>query len=691
MSDKIAERHLRRRAVLYVRQSSQHQLINNEESRRLQYAMRERLVALGFVDVEVIDDDLGRSASGSVDRPGFQRLVAEVSLGHVGAVCARELSRFARNSRDWQQLLEVCRYVDTLLVDHDAVYDVRHSNDRLLLGLKGNLNEYELELLRVRAHEARHAKAQRGEYFSRLPIGYRRIDGEDQIEKTADRRVREAIELVFSKMLELGSARQVLLWLSAEQLHLPVGLSNDRIVWKAANYQHVFDVLRNPAYAGAYAYGRSETSVRVVDGQPRSKQTARPRSQWTVLLWDHHEAYIDAATFERIQKMIDNNAQVRGSGARGPARDGAGAARRGASLLAGLLRCRRCGMKLVVAYSNERKNVFRYVCRRKRDALGTPSCIGFSAIDIDARVGDELLAVVRPGAIDASLRAVAEDRATQDHAVDAIEAELEAAQYVVTRAWRQYDAADPENRLVVDDLERRWNDALVRAREIERRVADRRDARPATVPSADLFASLATDLEHIWNAPTTDAALKKRIARTLIEEVVVDIENDREIVALIHWKGGVHTELRVAKRRRGENRASTSTDIVDAIRALALFFDDERVAAFLGRTGLHTAKGLAWSRQIVASIRNARGIPPRSASSAAEWVTGEQAVELVRAAPSTLQRAVASGNVEALHPLPNGPWLFRRESLERWNSSQRVRRNRAAPTPAQLDLTISRT
>lgn len=689
MSEKMADRHLRRRAVLYVRQSSQQQLINNEESRRLQYAMRERLVALGFGDIEVIDDDLGRSASGAVDRPGFQRLVAEVSMGQVGAVAARELSRLARNSRDWQQLLEVCRYVDTLLVDHDAIYDLRHSNDRLLLGLKGNLNEYELELLRVRAHEARIAKAQRGEYFARLPIGYRRTDDDDQIEKTADRRVRQALELLFQKMLELGSVRQVLLWLSAEKLQLPAHVNNHCVVWRDARYSYVYDVLRNPVYAGAYAYGRSETSVSIVDGKPRSRQRSRPRSQWTVLLWDHHDGYIDAATFERIQKMIESNGQAR-RGACGPATAGPGAARRGSSLLAGLLRCRRCGLKLMVAYNTERKNVCRYQCRRKRDASGAQDCISFSAIDVDLLVGDELLRVVRPGAVDASLRAVAEDRATQDQALEAVQAELEGAQYAAARAWRQYDAADPENRLVVDDLERRWNDALERVREIERRIADRRESHPMPALASDLFASLATDLERVWHAPSTDAALKKRIARTLIEEVVVDIENEREIVLLIHWKGGVHTELRVAKRRRGENRASTSTDAVDAIRTLAIFFDDERIAAFLARAGLHTATGLAWSRQIVASIRNVRAIPSRSASSAEEWLTVDQAVELVHAAPETLRRAGASGELEALHPLANGPWLFRRETLERWNSS-RPRRDRAAPTPGQLDLTISRT
>lgn len=681
MSERITASHLRRRAVLYVRQSSQQQVANNEESRRLQYAMRERLIGLGFGDVEVIDEDLGRSARGEVERLGFQRLVAEVSLGEVGAVAARELSRLARNSREWQKLLEVCRYVDTLLVDHDAIYDLRHSNDRLLLGLKGNLNEYELELLRVRAHEARRAKAARGEYFARLPVGYRRSEG-DQIEKTPDGRVRQTIALLFEKMLQLGSVRQVLLWLAAENLQVPVGVRGEQVIWKAATYSHLHQVLTNPAYAGTYAYGRSEVAVRFVEGEPRATRKPRPRSEWKVLLQDHHEGYIDWATFERIQKMIENNAQSRARGT--------GAARRGSSLLSGLLRCRRCGQKLFVSYSGARGDVCRYVCQRRNDHRGAPMCIGFSSVDVDARVGDELLAVVRPGAVDASLRAMAEERTMHDQAIEVIESELAAAEYAAMRAWKQYDAADPENRLVVDDLERRWNEALERSLDIKQRLDDRRQARPQSPPSADAFASLAMDLEAVWNAPTTDGALKKRIARALVEEVVVDVENDREIVLLIHWKGGVHTEIRVTKRRRGDNRVRTPVDAVEAIRLLALIFDDERIALFLSRAGLQTAKGSPWSRQIVAALRNSRSIAAPSATTAKEWATLDQAIELLHVAPKTLKRAVAAGNLEALRPLANGPWIFRRQNLEQWYASQRARHDHAAPSSTQLDLAISR-
>jgi DNA invertase Pin-like site-specific DNA recombinase len=453
MSDRITERHRSRRAVLYVRQSTQRQLEQNEESRRLQYAMRDRLHALGCRDVEVIDDDLGRSARGDAERPGFQRLVAMVSMGEVGVIAARELSRFARNSREWIQLLEVCRLVDTLLVDHDAVYDVRRSNDRLLLGLKGSLSEYELELLRVRAHEARRAKTERGEYLVRIAVGYRRTE-DDRLEKTEDRRVREAIELVFAKMLELGSVRQVLLWLAAERVDLPSG-ARGRVIWKAARYSRIHGILTNPVYAGAYAHSRSKMSALVVGGVPRAVRKMVPRSQWSVL-WDHHEAYVDRGTFERIQKMIEQNGQARSRTI--------GAARRGSSLLAGLLRCRRCGRKLLISYSGERADVCRYECARGNDQDGGARCIGFSSVDVDARISEELLAVVRPAAIEAALMAATHERGLRDATISALDNEIEAARYAATRAWRQYDAVDPENRLVADDLERRWNDTLERVK-----------------------------------------------------------------------------------------------------------------------------------------------------------------------------------------------------------------------------------
>src|SRR5437660_769325 len=267
MSDKIRPQHLARKAILYIRQSSAYQVSHNLESQKLQYAMEDRLQRLGWREIEVIDEDLGRSASGTVTRAGFERMVAEVCLGQVGAVAAREVSRFARNSREWQKLVEVCRVVDTLLIDQEMVYTPRQSNDRLLLGLKGSLNEYELDLLRQRSVEARREKAKRGELIVASPAGY--IKGEDRLEKDPDLRIQERVLLVFSKFLELGSARQTLLWFLEHGLQVPVSAPRDQVVWRRPRYTTIYKMLSNPAYAGAYAYGRTEHSVQYDEGEAR--------------------------------------------------------------------------------------------------------------------------------------------------------------------------------------------------------------------------------------------------------------------------------------------------------------------------------------------------------------------------------------------------------------------------------------
>jgi len=350
MSDKIQAQHRGRKAMLYVRQSSQHQVLHNQESQRLQYAMRDRLLQLGWDEVEVIDEDLGRSASGSAQRSGFERMMAAVSLGEVGAVAAREVSRFARNSREWQRLVEVCRIVDTLLVDSETVYSPRLSNDRLLLGLKGSLNEYELDLLRQRSAEARREKAKRGELIVAAPVGF--LKAEDQrLEKDPDQRVQEAIRLVFRKFQELGSARQVLLWLQAEGLQLPGRRPDGEVTWRRPNYGAVYGFLTHPAYGGAYAYGKTEQIVSP-DGQTK-RSRRKSRDRWLALIPESHEGYVSWETFEQVGRTLaSNNCGSQGAAKRGPA------------LLTGLLRCRRCGRKLMVTYSGRKRDMLRYACWR---------------------------------------------------------------------------------------------------------------------------------------------------------------------------------------------------------------------------------------------------------------------------------------------------------------------------------------
>lgn len=679
MSEKVKPDHTTREAILYVRQSSSFQVLHNQESRRLQYRMKDRLIDLGWDKVEIIDDDLGKSAGGTAERSGFQRMVAQVCLGRVGVVAARELSRFARNSRDWQQLVEVCRIVDTLLVDEEAVYDARESNDRLLLGLKGSLNEYELDVLRQRAQTARRAKAARGELGMNAPVGYVN-SGEGRLEKDPDQRVQQCIRTVFEKFLELGTARQVLMWFVDAGLELPSIRWQDggwQTFWRAPTYHPIRRFLKHPAYAGAYAWGKTRTETVLEDGRPRRVSQVKAQEEWLVLHKDHHEGYIDWDVYERIQEMIRKNSQVCRSVT-------PGAARRGPAMLAGLIRCRRCGKKLIVRYmGGGERSVLRYLCHRGFDESGEARCIGFGGAPVDDAVVREVMRVIEPAAVEAALLAAEGAIEEQGQALEALELEREARLYEAERARRQYDAAEPENRLVAAELERRWNLALDRVQDLDQRIAEERARQDGRAkPTADEFRKLAEDMGAVWENPRTDIRLKKRIIRVLIEEVVADVDAaEGEILLVVHWKGGVHTGLRVRRRRAGETRHSVPKDVVAAVRALARMCSDADIAGWLTRNGLRTGKGNSWTRQHVTSLRHRHSIPvqdPKTQQSEG-WMNLSEAAEYLGVNRMALSRAVQQEKIPAKRPLPIGPLLLKRDDLDAKAAQQlaaRVNRRR---------------
>lgn len=561
----------------------------------------------------------------------------------------------------------------------------------MLLGLKGSLNEYELDLLRQRSVEARRAKAQRGELLVAAPVGFLKTDA-PRFEKDPDRRIQEAVALVFKKFSELGTVRQTLSWFLEHGLQLPARSVSGEITWRRPSFGGLYRMLSNPIYGGAYTYGKTEHLVRYEDGQPRAWSRRRPREEWLAFIPQAHEGYVSWDEFERIRQMMATN--VRGW-------QQTGAATRGPGLLTGLLRCRRCGRKLVVCYTGNAHNVLRYVCVRGARDNGDPRCISFGGLVVDDAMTKEILRVVQPAAIEAAVVASETAAQQQDEVLHAWTRELEAARYVARRAQRQYDATDPENRLVADELERRWNRALQQVREIEDRI-DRhvRGRRQEVVPTREEFENLAADLERVWNGPHADVRLKKRIVRTLIQEIVVDVDADAgEVLLVIHWTGGVHTELRLPRRRRGQNSTHTSRDVVEAVRMLARICPDDLLANVLNRNGLLTGRGNRWTRERVVSLRTAHDIPcyDRDRRESEGWMNLKEAAHALGISPRTLRLAVERGEIAGDHPLRDGPWVFQRCVLETPAAATLVARVRdrnhpaAIPHAQQGDLAFSST
>lgn len=689
MSDKIQEQHLSRKAILYVRQSSGFQVQNNEESQRLQYAMKQRLELLGWQDIEVIDEDLGRSASGSTTRAGFERMVSDVCLGKVGAVAAREVSRFARNSREWQQLVEVCRVVDTLLIDHETIYAPRQGNDRLLLGLKGSLNEYELDLLRQRSLEARYQKARRGELIIAAPVGFLKTGskrGRDQrIEKDPDRRVQDAIELVFRKCFELGSLRQALMWMIENGLEMPARNKQEELIWKLPVYGSLHQLVTNPVYGGAYAYGRTEHKPVYENGSSKTKSRRKKREQWHTLIPNHHEGYVSWEDFERLQKMLSDNSLT----------NGMGAPRNGSALLAGLLYCRRCSRKLLVYYTGNNHDAPRYCCNRGYLDNAQEKCISFGGVLVDRALSKDILTVIEPAAVEAAMLAHQQQSERQNEIEQALGGQLEQARYEAARAQRQYDAADPDNRLVADELEKRWNMALQNVANIESRLTQqqRKSSHQQDV-SLDEFETLSSDIERIWNEPGSSTRIKKRIVRTLIENVIADIDEDAfEVVLTIHWVGGIHTQLRIPRRRRGKSTA-TDVEAIDAVRSLARICSDDLIAGYLNRNGLRTGRGNRFTRERVTSLRSYHKIECFSEEIRQQtgWLNLTEAAKFLGVSNRTLRLAIEQDDVNGEHPLPDGPWIINEQDLQTPKAQAVARRanqrkgNPAIPSPDQQQL-----
>ncbi len=667
---KITPDHLARGAFIYVRQSTADQLANNHESRRRQYDLAERARALGWTDVTVIDDDLGRSGSG-VSRPGFERLLAAICEGRVGAVFAIEASRLARNGRDWHTLIEFCGLVGTLIVDEDGTYSAQDPNDRLLLGMKGTMSELELSLLRARSMEALRQKARRGELYSTVAVGYVRV-GRGRIELDPDLCVREAIGLVFARFAEMQSIRQVFLSLRADRIALPYidhkHPGERRPLWKIPVYTTVNNFLANPVYAGAYAFGRTGSRTTIENGRKRVLRGRRKaRSDWAVLLVDHHEGYLPWAEYERNQRLIADNANGKGMMVRG-------AVRKGEALLAGLVRCGHCGRRLLVSYNGTKGDVGRYNCDAVRNNPSADPCIAFGALRVDEAVGAEVVRLLQPLGIEAAVHAIAGGEQRAGEKRRQVELKLEQARYEAARARRGYDAVDPDNRLVVGELERRWDAALATVRALEAELEEQVRQQPAALGAQERqqLLQMGADLEAAWHHPAANAATRKRIVRVVLREVVARVEGD-QIGLLLHWQGGDHTRLMVKKNRRGQTRWSVEPETVDLIRACARLMPDKAIAGMLNRTGQRTGRLNGWTQSRVRSFRGTHGIAVYVDGEWAERgeVTLPEAAKLLSLSPMTVLRQIRTGIIPAEQYCKGAPWVIKRRDVE---DRQRVER-----------------
>jgi excisionase family DNA binding protein len=656
---KIQDAHRRRRAIVYVRQSTLQQVERNTESAARQYALRERALELGWPAqaVAVVDDDQGRSGSSAEGRLGFKELVAEVGLGQVGIVLALEVSRLARSSADWHQLLDLCALTGTLIADQDGVYSPADFNDRLLLGLKGTMSEAELHLIRARLDGGLRNKAERGELRLALPVGLDR-DEEGRVVLCPDEQVRHAIERVFCLWRRLSSARQVVLELVSEGQLLPRrSVGQRRIRWARASYGAVHDFLTNPAYAGAFVFGRTRQEKRLdADGCVRVRTLELPPEEWSVCLPEHHLGYVGWDEYLATRERLRENVR--------PRSEGGGAAREGAALLQGLVRCGRCGRRMQVGYSGTGGKIVRYACVRGRDLHATgEACQSLGGLRLDKAVARAFLEAVTPAGVQATAGAV---RALEDQHEERLAGQrlaLERAEFEADRARRQFDACEPEHRLVARTLERALEEALAALERERAKLAALEQQRPAPLSDDErqALARLARDLPRLWDAKTTSARDRKQLLRTLIGEVVVTVEAAaRRADVEIAWEGGARSELSLRLNRRGPERRRIAENTLALIGRLAQHHPDRQIAQILSRQGRLTGTGLAFTEARVRAARQRAGIaaaPPPDPDS--EVVTIDEAAAELGVSTFTIRRWLRDGLLPGEQTTPGAPWRIR--------------------------------
>jgi len=660
-SPKIKPEHLARKAIVYLRQSSEKQVRQNLESQRLQYELAERIRSLGWQEIETINSDLGSSAAmGSASREGFERVLSSVALGEVGIVVSREVSRLSRTDKDWCRLLEVCQIFGTLIGDEQQVYDLSYLDDQLVLGIKGTLSVVELKVLRQRLQAGQESKARRGELFKRLPVGYAK-DGTGKIVLHPDRRVREAIQLVFTKFRELWSVRQTFQWFRDHDVELPANpIRGTRLVWKIPSQSLVADILRNPFYAGAYVWGRRPMETLLVQGRLKKRQAANRRpEECRVFIADHHVGYIDWATYQENQRMTRRNS------VHWEADESTSAIRAGQGLLVGLLRCGHCGRKLHVRYWGGTGTNARYLCKGDYDD-GGQYCIGFGGAMVDRRLSEELLKVISPFGVEASLKAIEELSSGEAARRAALSSKLEQLEYEAKRAFEQYDVVDARNRLAAAELERRWNEKLEEIETVKQQLTCLVEKHCSLSPQEETTVlSMGENFAEVWHSDRCPPTLKKMIFRTVIEEIIARTDPEKETLYFtIHWKGGVHTQLEM-DRPRPATEMATPMEALEIIRRMAVRHGDDQIASVLNQLGYSTGKGNRWNQNRVATARKNHSIPGQKRAVAdPDIVSLNEAARLCGVSHRSIERLVEAGLLNRDQVAQRAPWEIRRSDLD---------------------------
>ena len=655
-STAVTADHLRRLACLYVRQSSLQQVRDHPESTARQYALKRRALALGWAAdrIVVIDDDLEISGASAAERTGFQRVVADVGLGRVGVVMGLEVSRLARNSSDWHRLLEICALSETLILDEDGLYDPAHFNDRLLLGLKGTMSEAELHVLRARLIGGQLNKARRGELWIRPPLGFV-VDPAGKLMLDPDEQVQSAVRLVFGTFGRTGSAGAVVRYFQQQQVAWPQrvikGLRAGVLVFGELERHRVLDILHNPRYAGAYVYGRTRQRKVCLTGQARYRRL--PRDEWRVFLPDAHAGYISWEQFEANQETLRASTQRSGA-------DHRSAPREGVALLQGLVICGRCGGRMTVRYivSHGHPEPL-YRCQRRGIQRAEPPCQSLPGAAIDRAVSDLVLETVTPASIDVAVEVFDELRARAAEVDRAKRAQIARLREDAELAQRQFLLVRPENRLVADNLERHWNEALQRLAAAEEAYAGAHKTQPPAVTPEmkERVSALVADLPRVWHDPRTPARDRKRMLRLLVDDVT--LLRDDVIRVSIRWRGGATRQIECPLPLGAPDLRRTPAAVVEQVRTLATEQTDAQIAGTLNGRWLRTGTGLPFSRLRVRMLREAYDIDSYAEHlTAAGWLTAPQMAELLDVHPATAKRFARQGVLRAVRADDRGTLLF---------------------------------